>query len=72
MVEQQADVIKDVGNNVAELSNAITEVRTLKLKSTQMDSEEVRNRLRRSLEICRNTHEAVDSITQDDRYAEYE
>ena len=69
---QRMGMIDDVGESVSEMSRAINEVRSLKLKSKSDDLQRVRDSLSRSLRVCMNRDQARRELTDDDNaLAEY-
>jgi NADH:ubiquinone oxidoreductase subunit E len=78
ILRQREELLQEVGRNVSELAKLITQVRTMKMRASKREMEELRGSLRRSLEVAKqveaftlgtNRTEADDVI---DRYAEYQ
>lgn len=72
MIQQRKDMIDNVGKSVAEMSNAINEVRSLKLKANNKELEQIRKNLSRSLSVCQNRDAAYSELNDEmQRFDDY-
>lgn len=65
LLNQRKEIIDNVGESVTELANAMSEVRSLRLKSSTRELDKIRDNLSRSLQICQNRDAAVVELEDD-------
>jgi hypothetical protein len=53
LIKQREDLLREVGKNVEELANLITQVRTFKMRAQKMELQDLQGQLKRSLEIAK-------------------
>ena len=63
---QRKEMIDNVGASVSEMSRAINEVRSLKLKSKSDELQRVRDSLNRSLRVCLHRDRAMRDLSEDE------
>jgi hypothetical protein len=72
LLKQRKEVIADVGKSVSNMAEAITKLRSLKLKASKSEQESIRRELSRSLQMCLDRDAALESLDANelDEYAE--
>ena len=72
MNKQRREMIDNVGKSVMEMSAAINEVRSLKLKSNNNELVQIRKNLKHSLSICQNRDQAYAELNDEmERFDQY-